>query len=77
MKHRNLKDERWTRMAIDSLFDRGNYEDWKEFAVALRKDRQIALDALYMSEHHAEKGSAQLARTLVRHFYETDDLGLK
>jgi len=64
-------------MAIDSLFDRGKYKDWKEFAVALRKDRQIALDALYMSEHHAEKGSGELARILVRQFYGTDDLGLE
>lgn len=63
-------------MAIDSLFDRGKPEDWKEFALALRKDRQIALDALYMSEHHTEKGAAELARVLVRHFYG-DDLGLE
>ncbi|MGQ0540799.1 MAG: hypothetical protein ACT4O9_02975 [Blastocatellia bacterium] len=77
MKHRNLKDERWTRMAIDSLFERGKHKDWKEFAVALRNDRQIALDALCMSEHHAENGSAELARVLVSQFYGTHDLGLE
>ncbi|CAN5709918.1 hypothetical protein BH24ACI3_BH24ACI3_15640 [soil metagenome] len=77
MKHRNLKDERWTRMAIDSLFDRGGYKDWREFAEALRRDRQLAIDAIYMSEHHAERGSAELARVLVRQFYEPKDLSLE
>lgn len=77
MKHRNLKDERWTRMAIDSLFDRGGLEDWKEFARVLRTDRRVASDAIYMSKHHSEKGSAELARTLVRHFYGAEDLGLE
>lgn len=76
MKHRDLKNEEWSRMAIDSLFDRGKPEDWKEFASALKHDRQIALDAIYMSKHHAERGAAELAHVLVRHFYGYD-LGLE
>ncbi len=75
MKHRNLKDERWTRMAIASLFERGKYDDWKEFSGALKADKRIARDALYMSEHHDERGAAELARVLVIQFYGSEDLG--
>ena len=76
MKHRNPKNEEWTNMAIDSRFDRGKPEDWKEFASALKHDRQIALDAVYMSNHHVERGAAELALVLVRHFYGNGDLAL-
>lgn len=64
-------------MAIASLFERGRYNDWREFSIALRNDREIARDALYISEYHAEKGAAELARVLVRQFYGSDDLGLE
>ncbi|MCC6328060.1 MAG: hypothetical protein IT174_06070 [Acidobacteria bacterium] len=78
MKHRNLKDEKWTRTAIDSLFDRGMRADWEEFASALREDKQLALDTLYMCEHHSNTGSAALAEVLLRHFYgKSKDMGLK
>lgn len=63
-------------MAIDSLFDRGKADDWKEFARVLQNNKRVATDAIYMSKHHAEIGSAELARFLVRHFYGSEDLGL-
>lgn len=78
MKHRNLKDEKWTRTAIDSLFDRGVRADWEEFAAALRDDKKLAIDTLYMCERHSNTGSARLAEVLVRHFYGSGaDMGLK
>jgi len=57
-------------MAIDSLFDRGTLPDWREFATALKNDDgTLAIEALFMCEHHEEKGSAALAKTLVEHFH--------
>ena len=77
MKHRNLKNEEWTRMAIDSLFERGTRHDWEEFVSAMRKDERIAKDTLYICDHHSNIESAALARVLVRHLYGTDeDMGL-
>lgn len=77
MKHRNLKNEEWTLMAIDSLFERGVRGDWEEFVAALRRDPQLARDTLKMCEHHANFESANLARVLIRHIYHSEaDLGL-
>ena len=69
MKHRNLKNEEWTLMAIDSLFERGTRPDWEEFVSAMRKDPGLAKDTLDMCNHHSNIESATLARVLVRHFY--------
>lgn len=69
MQHRNLNTQEWSRMAIDSLFDRGTLPDWQEFAQALRVDIDLARETLFMAERHAERGAAELARVLVEHFY--------
>lgn len=69
MEHRNLTTQAWSRMAIDSLFDRGVLPDWKEFAQALRTDEALARETLLMCTRHQERGSAELARVLVEHFY--------
>jgi DNA-binding XRE family transcriptional regulator len=81
MKHRNINTEEWSRMAIDSLFERGQLPDWREFADALRGDVELARETLFMCERHENKGSAALARTLAEHFHpgllsaETGDAG--
>ncbi len=65
-------------MAIDSLFDRGIRRDWEEFVSAMRKDKRLAKDTLFMCDHHQNIESANLARVLVRHFYGADkEMGLK
>jgi hypothetical protein len=70
MHHRNITTTEWTRMAIDSLFDRGTLPDWREFAQALKADDgTLAKEALFMAERHEDKGAAALARTLVKHFH--------
>lgn len=69
MRHRNLNTEDWSRMAIDSLFDRGALPDWREFAQALRGDAQLAKETLHMCDRHADRGSAELARVLIEHFH--------
>ena len=69
MLHRNLNTEAWSRMAIDSLFDRGTLPDWREFAQVVRKDVELAKETLLMCERHSEQGAAELARVLVEHFH--------
>ncbi len=69
MPHRNLNTDAWSRMALDSLFDRGLLPDWREFAQAVKTDRALAKETLFMCERHAEQGSAELARVLVEHFH--------
>jgi hypothetical protein len=56
-------------MAIDSLFERGTFHDWREFAQTLKDDAALASNTLAMCERHSDKGSAALARTLVEYFH--------
>ncbi len=65
-------------MAIDSLFEDGTLPDWQEFYRALRDDKFIASETLFVCDHHSNAESVALARVLVKHFYLTaDDMGLK
>lgn len=75
MQHRNITTDQWTRMAIDSLFDDGVLEDWKEFVSALKKDPQIARETIQVCKYHKERGSVELARVLVGYLYPSDDFG--
>lgn len=59
----------WSRMAIDSLFERGTLADWREFAAALRKDAELARHTLVMCARHDDRASAALALVLVEHFH--------
>jgi hypothetical protein len=78
MIHRNINTTEWTRMAIDSLFDDGELEDWKELGRALKNDPEIARNTLRVCSYHSEKGSVELARVLVgQHFGDEKDLGLE
>lgn len=77
MKHRNLNTTEWNRMSIDSLFEDGVIDDWREFAIALKQDRKLASETMKVVSYHQERGSSAFARVLVRHFYGTDDLGLE
>jgi hypothetical protein len=65
MRHRHIDTDEWTLMAIDSLFDRGKLEDWREFVRALKRDRELGERALRMAEGHEDTRSAALARVLV------------
>ena len=69
MQHRNIVGNEWTRMAIDSLYSRGEMADWQEFGTAMAKDPEIAVSALVMAEGHEDEGSAALARILVKRFH--------
>ena len=52
-------------MAIESLYERGELADWREFAAALQASPEIARIALMLAERHEDIGSAALARILV------------
>ncbi len=69
MQHRNIKTEEWSRMAIDSLFERGVLCDWREFAQALRRDVNLARETILMCERHPNKASSALARALAEYFH--------
>ena len=63
--HRNLTTSEWTLMALESLMERGQLADWREFARALEGNEQLARDALRVSEYVEDRASASLIRVLV------------
>lgn len=65
MKHRNLTTSDWTLMALESLMERGQLADWREFARALEGNEPLARDALRVSEYVEDRASASLVRVLV------------
>ena len=78
MKHRHLNTEEWTRMAIASLFERGERHDWEEFVDALRNNKKLADETLVVCSFHEDIESANLARVLVASLHGEDrDLGLR
>lgn len=66
MIHRNINTTEWTRMAIDSCFERGNLVDWRELFQAAKENREIAKDILVMARRREADGTATLAESLVR-----------
>jgi len=70
MIHRNINTTEWTRMAIDSCFERGDLVDWQELFRAARNDYEVAKDILVMARRRREAdGTAALAESLVRKLY--------
>lgn len=67
MMHRNINTTEWTRMAIDSCFERGNLVDWQELFQVAKEDREVAKDILAMARRRREAdGTAALAESIVR-----------
>lgn len=65
MQHRHLTTQEWTLMAIESLFDRGQLEDWREFAAALRADAALAERTLHVCDYRKPDGAEGIARALI------------
>ena len=65
MQHRHLTTQQWTLMAIESLFDRGQLEDWREFAAALRTDAALAQRTLRVCDYRKPDGAEGIARALM------------
>ena len=66
MLHRNINTTEWTRMAIDSCFERGNLSDWQELFQAAKENRELAKDILAMARRREADGTAALAQSLIR-----------
>ena len=77
MFHRHLNSDQWTPMTIDSLFDRGEMPDWQEFGTALANDAELALTTLNVAQRHEDRGSAALARILIKRFHPQIDVDQK
>jgi len=56
-------------MEIESLFDRGTLNDWREFVAAMRRDRTVAVEALRVCEYRDPDGAEGIARALVGHVH--------
>jgi hypothetical protein len=65
MRHRHLTTEQWTLMAIESMMERGQLADWREFARELVKSETLAVDTLRVCRYVDDRASAALARVLV------------
>lgn len=67
--HRHITTTDWTPMAIESLFDRGDLKDWREFAAALRRDTSLADWVLAVCGTREADGAEEIARTLIELFH--------
>ena len=65
MRHRHLTTQEWTLMAIESLMERGQLADWRQFAQALATSERLAQNTLRVCEYVEDRASAALARVLV------------
>lgn len=65
MRHRHLTTQQWTLMAIESLLERGQLADWREFARDLSQSKRLAADTLRVCEYAEDRRSAALAKILV------------
>lgn len=65
MIHRHLTTTEWSRMAIESLFDRGTLADWREFVAALRRDDALAEEVLRVCAYREPDGAERIARVLI------------
>ena len=70
MQHRHLATQEWTLMAIESLFDRSQLHDWREFAVALRADPDLAEQTLRVCGYRKPDGAEGIAQALIRGFFQ-------
>ena len=65
MHHRHIITQEWTIMALESLMERGELADWREFVQALKGNELLALRALRVSDTIEDRASAALARVLI------------
>lgn len=67
MIHRHIVTKEWSLMALESLMERGNLADWREFTHSLSGNKELARDALRVSDYVEDRASASLARALILH----------
>jgi hypothetical protein len=65
MKHRHIETDQWTRAAIDSALEYGDLPDWRELFAAVRQNRELAREVLFVAGSHHIEGASALATELV------------
>ncbi len=65
MKHRHITTNDWSLMAIESLFERGLLEDWREFARALKHDPSLRARVRKVCAYREPDGSERIALALM------------
>ena len=58
-------------MAVESLFDRCELADWREFDQSMRLDVELAKSALTLAKGHEDGGSATSVRILIEQCHST------
>jgi len=76
MKHRHITTSEWSLMAIESLFERGSLEDWREFARALKDDPSLQERVRKVCAYREPDGSERIALALMEADEDGTDLGL-
>ena len=65
MIHRHLTTSKWTAMAIESLFDRGTLQDWRQFAAALKADPDLAGEVRRVCAYRSADGAERIAEAIL------------
>jgi len=59
VEHRHItSDADWSKVAIDSLLERGDLSDWQELYAAMQQDRRIAERVIEVAFNHPVVGSS-------------------
>jgi hypothetical protein len=65
MIHRHITTSKWTAMAIESLFDRGTLQDWREFAASVKADAHLAEIVRKVCEYRCPDGAERIAEAIL------------
>jgi hypothetical protein len=67
MQHRHLTtDAGWSKVAVDSILERGDLADWQELFAASATDGNLAATVIEVARQHPTAGSG-LAIHLAKH----------
>ena len=66
MIHRHITTSKWTLMAIESLFDRGTLQDWREFSAAVQTDGHLVEQVRKVCQYRTPDGAERIAQALLR-----------
>ncbi|HZL37764.1 MAG TPA: hypothetical protein VFC78_20775 [Tepidisphaeraceae bacterium] len=65
MIHRHITTSKWTAMAIESLFDRGTLQDWRELAAALKADPALVGEVRRVCAYRRPDGVERIAEAIL------------
>lgn len=65
MIHRHITTSKWTAMAIESLFERGTLQDWRDFATALQADADLITEVRKVCGYRRPDGAERIAEAIL------------